>query len=499
MSLRDIKLNMLITNNFRSLFSLVVLLLHFPAYSSSPLKAEVYPNDLKNWEFGKKAPQNFYSEQTTIAERQGSSENENSEVYHTRSKTNFSSRLGISAQAAVLINAETGAILFEKNARTPLYPASITKVVTALYALEKKADALDQLVTASSDAVGAVSPTVRRNPSNGHPPYRLEFGGTHMGIKTGEILPLRTLFYGLMLVSANDAANVIAQYVSGSIPQFMQELNAYIQAQGCADTIFYTPHGLPHPDHKTTALDMAKLTQLALKHPFFREVVKTIKYSRGVTNKQLDANLIQHNALLMRGKFHYPKAIGVKTGYTLSGGHTLIAAAEDEERKLIAVLLGCSQVAQRYQDAISLFESAFQEVKVARTLFSKEFDHFCCTVKGGAKTLVADLPSDFLLYYYPSEEPLFTTEVVWNDPVFPVEPGQKVGEIRALSSEGKILARESLFATQFVDSTLSYKIENAYQLLKNAIRRYFPWILAAIGVLLLVTGFRHSLVPSRRG
>jgi len=280
-------------------------------------------------------------------------------------------KMDMSAKAAILINEETGAVLYEKNAHTPLYPASITKVITALYTLEKKGHALDEEVIATHDAVSAVHPHIRRAHQKGHPPYRLEFGGTHIGIKAGEALNLRTLLYGLMLASGNDAANVIAQHVSGSVPQFMNELNAYVKAKGCKDTVLFTPHGLPHPDHKTTAYDMAKLTRIALQYPVFRDVVKTVAYTRPQTNKQAESEFHQHNALVKPGKFYYPKATGVKTGYTTAGGYTLVASAEDENRKLIAVLLGYEQLQERYKDAIALFEAAFNEPKVTRTLFSK--------------------------------------------------------------------------------------------------------------------------------
>src|SRR3989304_627075 len=146
----------------------------------------------------------------------------------------------VSAKSAILINADTGAPLFEKNAHLPCYPASITKVATALYTLEKKSSYLDEVVTAPLDAIATVSPVARRQ--SGKPPaYRLEFGGTHIGIKAGEELSLRVLLYGLMLPSGNDAANVISHHVSGSIPTFMEEMNSFIRAKGCNETVFYTP------------------------------------------------------------------------------------------------------------------------------------------------------------------------------------------------------------------------------------------------------------------
>jgi D-alanyl-D-alanine carboxypeptidase (penicillin-binding protein 5/6) len=145
----------------------------------------------------------------------------------------------LSAPSAVLMNAETGKVLFAKNADVPCYPASTTKMATALYALHQKKDCLQQKIVASKEALMTVSPSVRKR---SHPSYRLEFGGTHIGIKAGEELDYQTLLYGLMLSSGNDAANVIAEFISGSIPQFMQELNLFLQEIGCKNSRFQNPH-----------------------------------------------------------------------------------------------------------------------------------------------------------------------------------------------------------------------------------------------------------------
>ncbi len=407
-------------------------------------------------------------------------------------------KVDISAKAAILINEETGAVLYEKNAYTPLYPASITKVITALYSLEKKGDALDEEVIASHDAVAAVHPYIRRSQQKEHPPYRLEFGGSHIGLKAGEILTLRTLLYGLMLSSGNDAANVIAQYVSGSIPQFMNEVNAFVREKGCKDTIFFTPHGLPHPDHKTTAYDMAKLTRIALQYPVFRDMVKTVKFIRPQTNKQQESEFHQHNALLKPGKFYYPKATGVKTGYTTVGGYSLVASAQDENRKLIAVLLGYEQLQQRYKDATVLFEAAFNEPKVARTLFSKEFDLFSCPIKGGKRSLQAAIPTDLVLSYYPSEEPEFTTSIEWNALDLPIEPGKLVGQIRvAVASRGKTLLQIPLFSTQLIEATFSYRLELAWLEWKKALRQKTGMLMGATGIALITLAF-YLFCPYRK-
>ena len=285
-------------------------------------------------------------------------------------------KVSISAPSAILIDATTGEILYEKNAHMPAYPASVTKIATALYALARKPHDLSAVITSSADAMMYVAPSQRRGPGAKHPPYRLEFGGTKMGIKAGEQVTLNDLLHGLMLPSGNDAANVIAEFVSGSVPKFMHELNGFLKKIGCKETKYYHPHGLPHVHHKTTAHDLAVMTRVAMKNPHFREIVRKERYICPKTNLQEETVLQQHNALVRHGKHHYKHATGVKIGYTLSAGFTIVASAHNGERDLIAVVLNCKEKHQHYQDAVTLFEAAFHEPKMRRTLFSKGFDTF---------------------------------------------------------------------------------------------------------------------------
>ncbi|MBI3236666.1 MAG: D-alanyl-D-alanine carboxypeptidase [Chlamydiales bacterium] len=394
-------------------------------------------------------------------------------------------QLDLSAQSAILIDQETGLVLYEKNAHLPLHPASTTKVITALYALERKGDCLDVPVMASADSVAAVHPHIRREPRHRHPPYRLEFGGTHAGIKTGEVLSFRDLLYALMLPSGNDAANVIGEYVSGSVGNFMEELNAFVRGKGLKGTTLFTPHGLPHPDHKTTAYDMAQLARLALQYPIFREVVSSIDRIRPQTNKQPEAVWRQGNALVRPGKFHYPKATGIKTGYTTSSGYTLVASAEDENRKLIVALLGCERIERRYEDAIALFEAAFKEPKIERVLFSKEFDKFSCPVQGGKRPLQASMGSDLILSYYASQEPPFQTVVEWEVQKLPIPPGQSVGSICVKTPQGNVLARTPLFSIQSVEPTWGYQIESICRKAQLLLQKNIRWILSILGLALI--------------
>ncbi len=123
-----------------------------------------------------------------------------------------------------------------------------------------------------------------------------------MGLKKGEVMSLRHLLYGAMLVSANDAANVIAKYVGGSVSEFMDELNGYLHSLGAEDTHFMNPHGLFHPEHQTTASDMALIASEAMRDPMFRKIVSTVHHTRPKTNKQEPTTMLQSNKLLKKGK-----------------------------------------------------------------------------------------------------------------------------------------------------------------------------------------------------
>ncbi len=398
-------------------------------------------------------------------------------------------RGNIHAKGAVLINAETGAVLYEHNAHLPLHPSSTTKVFTALYALEKKGECLDDPICASTDATLYVTPQVRRAANGAHPHYRLEFGGTHMRLKAGEILPLRILFYGLMLSSGNDAANVISEYVSGSVPRFLEELNRFAASKGCLNTRLYNPHGLHSPEHKTTAYDLAVASMHAMQYPFFREVVQSVNYHRPPTNKQGEVVLPQHNHLVRPGKFYYPKATGVKTGYTASGGYSLVASAENGERNVIAVLLSCEKLEDRYADAIALFEAAFNEKKVSRTLFAKGFDVFTHAVEGGKSPLQAYLHSDVAITFFPSEEPVLKSVIAWDALTLPIPAGARVGQVLMHSQDGRLLTSADLFAIRAVEPTFYFRMQTQMQAVRKGLREHMTLVLIALAATIFLVTF----------
>ncbi len=373
----------------------------------------------------------------------------------------------VSAESAVVMNIRTGSILYDKEMHKPLSPASITKIATALYAIEKAHADLDQKVIAPKDVLKTVSSSYKRQHIHGME-YVLESDGTRMGLVAGEEVSVRDLLYGLMLVSGNDAANVLACHVSGNVPQFVKELNEFLQQKGIMDTHFCNPHGLYFPGHTTTAYDMARITQLACAHASFREIVKSVRYTCPPNNKRVQpVNFVQTNKLLKPGKFFYPKACGIKTGYTSQAKHTFVAAAADEDRELVVVLMGCPSAEAKFQDALSLFKSAFAEQKVTRHLFVKEDILFFCPIKGKQASLGAYLGEDIAISYFPAEEPDFKIILEWFELSTPVNKGQHIGELKVLLTDGSVYLTRPLYSAHALERTFSDGLRQGYALWQN--------------------------------
>lgn len=345
----------------------------------------------------------------------------------------------VEAKGALLINASTGVVLYEKNADKLFYPASITKIATAIFAIELSPDGLSEEIAATWESIGAVTEEAKRQSNYTIPSHRLVRDACHMGIKAGEIFTLNDLLYGLMVVSADDAANVIAMAKGGSIPDFMDRLNDYLKKLGCKHTNFNNPHGLFHPKHVTTAYDMATLTRHALKNPVFRQIVSTARWVRPKTNKQASTVLVQTNKLLKKGKCYYPKAIGVKTGVLAKARNTLVAAAVDGDRTLIAVLLKSENRDQMFLDAIKLFEAAFNQPLVERLLINAGEFSYSYLPEGSSKPIKTSIGENVSIRFYPAEEPQINAALQWNDVKYPVEKGQCVGEITLKSADGQFL------------------------------------------------------------
>lgn len=372
-------------------------------------------------------------------------------------------QISVSAESAILMNADSGALLYEKKSHAKLYPASITKIATVAYVLELKGDSdLAEMIAADQDCIGSVTEEAKIRSNYTLPSYWLVTDCSHIGIKKGEILSMRDLLFGIMIASADDASNIVAQKMgNGSIPTFMDGLNRYLKRLGCEDTFFNNPHGLHHPKHVTTAYDMAIITKEALKSSKFREMAASTRYTRPKTNKQEPTVLVQTNKLLRTGEFHYPRAFGVKTGRTSKAGNTFVAAAKNGDRTLIAVLMNAKERKDIFKDAIRLFDSAFMQEKIEKNFIQAGPQRHSLEIEGADKLIKSYTLEDALLAYYPAEEPKIKAYLQWDAIELPVIKGQKIGEVQLKTDDQQVIKTVSLYAEENVDASLLFKIKQA--------------------------------------
>ena len=246
--------------------------------------------------------------------------------------------------AAIVMDVDSGAILYEKDIDTQYYPASITKVMTALIALENSA--LSEVVTFSSDAV-----------------FKNEGDSSHIGRDLGEQMTMEECLYAMMLESANECAYAIAEHVGGGdVNKFIQMMNTKAKELGCENTHFSNPNGLPDPNHYVSARDMALISRAAYQNKQFDKITGTKSYTIPPTNKHAEPTLLNnHHAMLnfyQTSRYLYDPCVGGKTGYTNDAGATLVTYAKKNGMTLVSVTLhGDTQT--YYTDNINLLNYCF--------------------------------------------------------------------------------------------------------------------------------------------
>lgn len=239
----------------------------------------------------------------------------------------------VEAQAVVLMVANTREILFDKNPNDFMYPASTTKMMTLITALEKGKPS--SIVTVSPEAANSE--------------------GSSLELKAGEQLTLGNAMYGMMIVSGNDSAEAIAENVAGSVPIFVEMMNDKAEAIGAHHTRFSNPHGLPDPfKHFTTAYDLALIAAYGMENRDFAKIVSTKEYDVTFLNGKKT-----HVETTNRFLKSYPGANGIKTGYTDDAGDCLVAGAKRNGVQLIAVILNDDE---RWDDAVKLLDYGFERV-----------------------------------------------------------------------------------------------------------------------------------------
>ena len=264
------------------------------------------------------------------------------------------------APIALLMESKTGKILYEKNAKQRVYPASTTKIMTAILALENRT--LTDKATVSPNAVSSVPA-----------------GYSHANLQIAESLTMEQLLYCLLLPSANDAAVVIAEDIAGSVESFANKMNIKAKEIGCEDTNFVNPNGVHDENHYSTAYDLALMGQYAMKNETFRKIVSTVRYTLPATNQydKEDRMFVTTNRLVnSKSGQYYAYATGIKTGYTDPAKNCIVSSAKKDDMELICVIMGAEGDANtdinKFDDCICLFDYGFKNYKYETICHSRD-------------------------------------------------------------------------------------------------------------------------------
>lgn len=266
----------------------------------------------------------------------------------------------IGAKSVIIVDIETGRTVYELNPYEQRSPASLTKIMTVLVAIEAIESgrvSLDDMVTAGVDCRDGLGDD-----------------SSSAGIVQGETMSLRDLLYCAMVHSANESCNIIASYIGGSISGFVAMMNEKALELGCTDTHFVNTNGLTQDGHYSTAYDLYLITTAAMKHDLFNTLSNTVTYTVSATNYSKERVLNSSNALISTegiygSNYKYKYASGVKTGYTRAAGYCLISTAEKDGKHLMAVVLGCDGVLNSDSDEYGNFVDTI-------TLYNWVFDNF---------------------------------------------------------------------------------------------------------------------------
>ena len=301
--------------------------------------------------------------------------------------------MDVSAHSAILMDADTGQVLYEKNAREESLIASTTKIMTALVVLEQGTP--EETVTVPQAAVG--------------------IEGSSMYLKAGEQLTVRQLIYGMMLSSGNDAAVALALHMDGSIEAFAQRMNEKARALGLRHTHFSNPNGLDSEENYSTAYDLALITRAALNTEGFSEIVSTKTIRCGAHD------LVNHNKLL----WQYEGALGVKTGYTKKAGRILVGAAEQKGRRLISVTINAPD---DWRDHKAMLDHGFSQYRSRAILEEGQQVGTLTVMSGEADGVPVTVGEPFSAWLLPEE----TVSLSVRLPLFvyaPVQQGQEIGTL----------------------------------------------------------------------
>jgi D-alanyl-D-alanine carboxypeptidase (penicillin-binding protein 5/6) len=335
----------------------------------------------------------------------------------------------VTAKSAIVIEAATGKVLYEKNANDRRYPASTTKIMTLITALEE--GNVNDVVTASNTAATTE--------------------GSSLWLSAGEQLPMLDMMYGMMLVSGNDATVAIAEHISGSVAEFGKLMTQKAQALGAIHTHFVNSSGLPDVNHYTTAADMAKITAYGYKLPLFAQIVATKERTMPWQGQQHDRDLFNENRML----WLYDGANGVKTGYTDDAGRCLVSSAVRNGVQLITVVFDSERM---WDDSIAMLDYGFTQVHEQTIVKQGDILKTVKILDGkGSDVVPLYAQNSIAIPMTEDNQGDFTTVIDVPDKVYaPLTQGQAVGHVKVLY-QNKEVGSTDLIAQSAVEKKSLFK------------------------------------------
>lgn len=440
---------------------------------------------------------NIYAQPTSVVETITEATTEEPSVINNYADS--SKVLNIDARGAILINANTGVTIYEKNSHKKLYPASITKIMTAYLAC--KYGKFDDTLTASHNAI-----------------YGIGQGSSIIGIKEGEQISFLDGLYGIMMESANEVCMMVAEHIDGTVEKFVDRMNKQAQDWGCKDTHFNNPHGFHDVDHYTTPYDMSLIAFNAIKDENFSKIWGTVDHTIPANNKSPQRFLHNKDKMLKpTSDYYYQYAIGGKTGFHDDAKNTLVTCAEKDGVKLISVVMKANGYNQAYTDSKTLLDYGFSvykdnkvytagtytdKIPVYQTYLSEDYNvgELNVTVAGDVS---AKLPS------FVSANDVKTKAVIdygkdnnANKIYAPIKEGDKVGTME-FTYKDKTIATADITASNSVESKsdkqlAEMKLINNVKSVLHTILNALIFIIPVVIIIIILLVVRNNINKKKK-
>ena len=440
---------------------------------------------------------NIYAQPTSVVETITEATTEEPSVINNYADS--SKVLNIDARGAILIDANTGVTIYEKNSHKKLYPASITKIMTAYLAC--KYGKVDDTLTASHNAI-----------------YGIGQGSSIIGIKEGEQISFLDGLYGIMMESANEVCMMVAEHIDGTVEKFVDRMNKQAQDWGCKDTHFNNPHGFHDVDHYTTPYDMSLIAFNAIKDENFSKIWGTVDHTIPANNKSPQRFLHNKDKMLKpTSDYYYQYAIGGKTGFHDDAKNTLVTCAEKDGVKLISVVMKANGYNQAYTDSKTLLDYGFSvykdnkvytagtytdKIPVYQTYLSEDYNvgELNVTVAGDVS---AKLPS------FVSANDVKTKAVIdygkdnnANKIYAPIKEGDKVGTME-FTYKDKTIATADITASNSVESKsdkqlAEMKLINNVKSVLHTILNALIFIIPVVIIIIILLVVRNNINKKKK-